>query len=116
MVSGTSGTEFTVAYKQGASSAVVGGGGKSDTLKLLDSDKTIDMRLYVDNTFAEVYYQGGRVAMTVNTPAADDAGVFLSSSVDGITATSTAWSVSSIWVTPENVLRTPRLDGKPLDA
>merc|ERR1712093_933245 len=69
MVTGTSGTEFTVDYKQGASSAKVGGGGVFDTMKLLDSDKTIDMRLYVDNTFAEVYFQGGRVAMTVDTPA-----------------------------------------------
>lgn len=115
MVSGTSGTLFTVEYKHGASSIAVGGGGVSDTLKLLDSDKTIDMHLYVDNTFAEVYYQGGRVAMTVNTPASDDAQVMLSSSVGGVTATATAWSVSSIWVTPEEVLRTPRLDGKPLD-
>jgi sucrose-6-phosphate hydrolase SacC (GH32 family) len=116
MASGTAGTLFTVEYKHGADSAKVGGGGVFDTLKLLDSDKTIDVRLYVDNTFAEVYFQGGRVAMTVNTPPSDDADVTLSSSTDGVTATATAWSVSSIWVTPEEVLRTPRLDGKPLDA
>jgi sucrose-6-phosphate hydrolase SacC (GH32 family) len=116
MVSGTAGTLFTVDYHKLSNTASVGGGGKSDTLKLLDADKTIHMRLYIDNTFAEVYYQGGRVAMTVNTPASDDADVTLSSSVAGITASATAWSVSSIWVTPEEVLRTPRLDGKPLDA
>ena len=112
MVSGTAGTLFTIAYKHGASSVAVGGGGVSDTLKLSDSDETLDMRLYVDNTFTEVYYQGGRVAMTVHTRASADADVTLSSSVDGVTATATAWSVSSIWVAPEEVLRAPRLDGK----
>jgi len=115
MVSGTSGVEFTVLCMKGASTARVGGGGVSDTLNLLDSDQTIDIRLYIDNTFAEVYYQGGRIAMTVNTPPTDDADVQLRSTVPGITATATAWSVSSIWVTPEEVLRTPRLDGQPLD-
>ena len=44
MVSGTSGTLFTIAYKDGASSVTVSGGGVSDTLKLSDSDKTLDMR------------------------------------------------------------------------
>lgn len=115
MAGANAGTLFTVTYKKGASSVVVGGGGVSDTLKLLESDTTIDMHLYVDNTFAEVYYQGGRVAMTVNTPASDDAGVTVSSSVAGVTAKASAWSVGSIWVTPEDVLRTPRLDGKPID-
>lgn len=110
-----SGTLFTIDYIQGANSAKVGGGKVFDTLKLLDSDESLDMRLYVDNTFTEVYFQGGRVAMTVNTPASDDAEVELSSSAQGI-ASATAWSVSSIWVTPEEVMQTPRLDGKPIDA
>merc|ERR1712098_623065 len=36
----------------GISTVTVGvDGGQTDTLKLLDSDKSIDMRLYVDNTF-----------------------------------------------------------------
>jgi len=113
---GTSGTLFTVDYKANANVAQVGGGGVHDTLQLLDSDKSIDMRIFVDNTFAEVYFQGGRVAMTVNTPASDDADITVSSSISQVSAKAKSWSVSSIWVTPEEVLRTPRLDGKPLDA
>jgi len=110
-------TLFTVEYIQGANSAKVGGGGVFDTLKLLDSDETIDMRLYVDNTFTEVYFQGGRVAMTVNTRANHgDGDVSVSSSVALQTVEAVAWSVSSIWVTPEQVMQTPRLDGKPIDA
>lgn len=112
---GTGGVAFTVQYKHGASTATVGGGGVSDTLNIADSDTSIDVHIYVDNTFSEVYYQGGRVAMTVNTAATDDAAVFVSSSVAG-TVTATAYGVGSIWVTPQEVLRTPRLDGKPLDA
>lgn len=113
---GKTGTIFTVDYKHNETVAKVGGGGVFDTLKLLDSDTTIDIRIYVDNLFAEVYFQGGRVAMTVDTPASDDAGISLSASKAGISANATAWSVESIWVTPEEVLRTRRLDGKPLDA
>jgi len=123
---GKAGTVFTVDYKHNETVAKVGGGGVFDTLKLLDSDLSIDIRIYIDNLFAEVYFQGGRVAMTVNTPATDDAGITLSSSIPcrhypddcsaHTSAKATAWSVSSIWVTPEEVLRTPRLDGKPLDA
>merc|ERR1712151_1002798 len=104
MVGGSTKTPFTIEYIQGAGSAKVGGGGVFDTLNLLESDESIDVRLYVDNTFTEVYFQGGRVAMTINTPATD--------AVD-VDATATVWSVSSIWVTPEDVMRTPRLDGKP---
>jgi len=113
---GTSGTLFTVDYKANANVAQVGGGGVHDTLHLLDSDKSIDMRIFVDNTFAEVYFQGGRVAMTVNTPASDDADITVSSSISQVSAKAKSWSVSSIWVTPKEVLHTPRLDGKPLDA
>lgn len=113
---GTSGTLFAVDYRADAKEVKVGGGGVFDTLQLLDSDETIDVHIYVDNTFAEVYFQGGRVAMTVNTPASDDADIMVSSSVSGVTANATSWSVSSIWVSPKEVLSTPRLDGKSLDA
>jgi sucrose-6-phosphate hydrolase SacC (GH32 family) len=111
-------SRFTVAYQQGKKVAIVSGVNVNDNLQLLDSDKTIDVHLYVDNTFAEAYFQGGRVAMTVNTPAPDDgeADIVVSSSLPGVVAKVTAWSVDSIWVSPEEVLQTPRLDGKPLDA
>eukprot|EP00931_Biecheleriopsis_adriatica_P038940 TRINITY_DN22273_c0_g1_i1.p1 TRINITY_DN22273_c0_g1~~TRINITY_DN22273_c0_g1_i1.p1 ORF type:complete len:580 (-),score=94.96 TRINITY_DN22273_c0_g1_i1:93-1832(-) len=110
------GTMFTVDYKAGTKQVKVGGGGVFDTLQLLDSDESIDMHIFVDNTFAEVYFQGGRVAMTVNTPASDEADIEVFSSLAGVSAKATSWSVASIWVTPEEVLRTPRPDGKPLDA
>merc|ERR1711924_311479 len=90
--------------------------GYSDTLKLLPSDRTIDVRLYVDNTMTDTYWMGGRVAMTVDTPATESADVVVSmvgNSTASVSVNATAWSVSSIWVTPDEVLRTPRLDRKP---
>jgi len=117
MVMGDARTDFAIHYVPGESSVKVGSGTFLDNLKLLDSDDTLEIRLFVDQTFAEVYFQGGRVAMTVslNKPN-DDAGVTVSSSESGVTVDATAWGVSSIWVTPEEVMRTPRLDGKPTDA
>lgn len=55
----------------------------------------------------------GRVAMTVPTGASNDAAVGVSSSADGVTVNSgTAWHVSPIWVSPEEVKKTARLDGQ----
>jgi hypothetical protein len=110
--SGGGGTKFYVDYEPNADTVTVGvDGGVSDKLKLSPSDTTIDMRLFVDNTFTEVYYQGGRVAMTTNTKASKAAGMSVSADKDGITLKNAkAWKVGSIWVTPEDVIATPRAD------
>jgi sucrose-6-phosphate hydrolase SacC (GH32 family) len=115
----TGGTDFSIDYRPNEdgkiSSVKVHGGSFSDTLKLSPNDKTIDMDLYVDNTFTEAYFMNGRVAMTVPTGATNDAAVGVSSSADGVTMNSaTAWHVSPIWVTPEDVKKTPRLDRQPI--
>ena len=54
------GTEFFIDYKPSESTVQVGSGGVTDTLSLLPSDKTIDLTLYVDNTFTEAFWMGGR--------------------------------------------------------
>ena len=80
-------------------------------MSLLPGDKTIDLALYVDNTFTEAYWMGGRVAMTVDTETSgghDD--VTISASRSGTTVSATVWQVGSIWVTPEAVKQTPRRD------
>lgn len=108
-----SGTEFFVDYKPSTdhiSSVTVGGGGHQDTLKLLSTDKTIDMRIYVDKTFAEAYWMNGRVAMTAKTGTTSEAGMSVTSDAAVTLNSATAWSVGSIWVTPEEVKATPRLD------
>merc|ERR1712046_538331 len=69
-------------------------GGANDTLKMLSTDETIDMRLFVDNTITEVYWMGGRVAMTSAVSATQAAGMSLSASGKGVTlASAQAWRV-----------------------
>merc|ERR1712070_244470 len=110
--SGGGGTRFYVDYVPDTDVVTVGvQGGVSDKLKLSPSDKTIDMRLFVDNTFTEVYWMGGRVAMTTTAKANKAAGMSVSADKGGITLDSAkAWKVGSIWVTPEEVIATPRAD------
>ena len=107
------GTEFYINYEPGATKVGVGRGSGDChyMLSLLPGDKTIDLALYVDNTFTEAYWMGGRVAMTVDTETSgghDD--VTISASQSGTTVSATVWQVGSIWVTPEAVKQTPRRD------
>ena len=106
---------FFVDYRppesDGIAEVQVGSGSTTAVLRLLPDDTTIDLTIYVDNTFAEAFWMGGRVAMTVVTKTSgghDD--VAVSASHPGITASADAWQVGSIWVTPDEVRRTPRRD------
>ena len=40
----------------------------SDTLRISPAEDSIELRVFVDQTFHEAYWQNGRVAMTVNNP------------------------------------------------
>lgn len=86
-----------------------------DKLQLLPTDAEITLRVFVDVGVIEAYWMDGRVAMTIatqglkpvaNTPQAEAyttaAGVEL--------ASAKAYTMGSIWVTPEQVLATPRRD------
>lgn len=107
------GIEFFVEYVppsgKGVSEVKVGSGNAVDTLKLSPNDKTLDMRLFVDNTFTEAYWMGGRVAMTIPTRATEEADVVVSVDEASVKlASATVYRVGSIWVSPEEVERTPR--------
>ena len=87
--------------------------GVSDTLTLLPSDYTLELAVYLDNTILEVYWQGGRVAMTVGLRPGPNTGMDLfcfSKQLDaGVTTGVTvkaaeAWRMGSIWTTPERIL------------
>lgn len=113
----TGGTDFSIDYSPHEdgkiSTVVVRAGSFTHSLKLSPNDYTIEMALYVDNTFTEAYFMDGRAVMTVPTAATNDAAVGVSSSVDGVYLNSaTVWHVSPIWITPEDVKSAPRLDGK----
>ena len=68
-----------------------------------------EVRVFVDEFIGEAYFQRGREVITFDTPPTTHAGVLLASATDVPDLRVTAWSMSSIWVTPEQVLATPRL-------
>ena len=76
------------------------------------NESAINIRVFVDNTMAEGYWQGGRVAMsTLLTPTTDSsmAAVATTSSAGTVVtlAAAEAWAVGSIWVSTEDVLKEP---------
>ena len=87
-------------------------GATSSPLALSSADTTLDVNVYVDHVVSEAFFQGGRVAMTQETTATNGTAAAVYSSADGALQAARGWRVGSIWITPEEVLRTPRMDGK----
>lgn len=83
-------------------------GGKKDTLRLMPSEKTLEVRVFSDWTFIEAFFQKGRVAMVVNNAMNDQTDISLSATVP-ITAAATAFPMKSIWVDSEAVREAPRV-------
>lgn len=89
-------------------------GGVSATeawLSLLPSDTEVQVRVFTDHAIAEIFFAGGRVALTtpIAGDAADpDAGMTLfTSAAQATNVTASAWTMGDIWVTPQQVLRGP---------
>jgi sucrose-6-phosphate hydrolase SacC (GH32 family) len=78
-------------------------------LRLVAGEDQLEVRVFVDEFIGEAYFQRGREVITFDTPPTTHAGVLLASATDLPDLRVTAWSMSSIWVTPEQVLATPRL-------
>ena len=81
-------------------------------IPLLAGDAAIDVRVFLDNTFIEVFLMEGRVALTLTTsgPLANAAVELYSKSGAGVTATGvTVWPLASIWESPQEVLARRRL-------
>lgn len=94
----------------------------SAELLLLDNETALDLRVFVDATFVEAYFQNGRVAMTVScatTPLAKSTDVSLFATAEIYQAPSAAdgaahlsayvYSLRSIWVDPSVVENAPRI-------
>ena len=60
--------------------------------------------------YQEAYWQDGRVAMTFPFKPTAEAAIAAAASGPGVVVVQSAsvWTVNQIWVTPEEVLRTPR--------
>ena len=97
----------------------------SDEVPLLPHERRLTLRLFLDNTIAETYWQQrGAMTMPFNATTAATTTASASSSTDGgsdgtgggsgtraltlevagLRANVTIWSVGSIWVTPDEVI------------
>jgi len=73
------------------------------------TDSYLEMHVYIDNTFVEAYWQGGRVAMTRTIELASPVWGFAVSTTgeEPLVVTSVeAYTIGSIWVDNENVRNT----------
>ena len=100
----------TSGSKHGGGSAGVGGA--LAAIPLLRGDIAIDVRVFVDSTFIEVFVMEGRVAFTygINSGAeAGAAGVTLFADATNpapvAAANVSVWHLNSIWTTPDTVLQ-----------
>ena len=78
-------------------------------LRLLPTEKLIEVRIYADHTFVEVYFQNGRVAITSVVELDDKASVTLSTAGNAAEAEAVVYKIKPIWVTPEAVRNTARV-------
>ena len=95
--------------------AVRGGKHVNTTLRLLPSDKDgISLRLFVDRIMVEAFWMDGRVALTYATPSSHglswEVGVSATAGAGGRLISATAFAMENIWVSPDQVLATPRRD------
>ena len=80
-------------------------------MPLKPSDTTLTLRVFVDNTFAECFFQGGRAVLTRTvgkTPGpVMAAGVAAVGPPGAVVVEAKAWAMKSIWVSVQEVLATP---------
>ena len=87
-----------------------------DTLRILSTETSVELRVFYDATFAEAFFQQGRVAMTFffqnatggKIAIADGDDLSFSSTAPTYDATVDAYPISQIWTTPDAVRAAPR--------
>ena len=91
-------------------------GGTRDTLRILPSEKTVSLRIFLDATMIEAYFQHGRVAMTESlglSAGPTGSGIALTSKAASSHATTVAsvalYPLRSIWTSPDKVRQAPRI-------
>eukprot|EP00041_Stephanoeca_diplocostata_P021593 m.504556 g.504556 ORF g.504556 m.504556 type:complete len:649 (+) comp21862_c0_seq7:117-2063(+) len=82
-----------------------------DTVTMVTGEKTFEIRLFADNTFIEAYFQQGRVAMVVPAGLPDATEVTVSASATVNLASAVGYPMNSIWVSPDDVRKAPRVYG-----
>ena len=101
-------TTCSVDYVPGAKNVSVSCGNLKDTVPMLASETTFEIRVFSDATFLEAFFQQGRSAMTVTSGMSASTELSVSSSVK-TDVKATAWPIKGIWTTPEAVRAAPRV-------
>jgi sucrose-6-phosphate hydrolase SacC (GH32 family) len=101
-------TTCSVDYVPGAGNVSVSCGSVKDTVPLLPSETTFEIRIYSDATFLEAYFQRGRSAMTVTSGMGNTTQLSIIADPD-MKVDAQAWPIKGIWTTPEAVRAQPRV-------
>lgn len=101
-------TTCAVAYVPGAKNVSVTCGKLTDTVPLLPTETTFEIRVYSDATFIEAFFQQGRAAMTLSSGMSKTTELSIGASVK-TDVKATAWPIKGIWTTPEAVRAQPRV-------
>eukprot|EP01050_Picozoa_sp_SAG11_P009124 SAG11_NODE_839_length_6916_cov_7.427314_3_plen_173_part_00 len=105
------GTKLSALSKDGMCGTNNGpGAGVVGSVQLLPTDTELDIRVFYDHDFLEVFFMQGRTVMSlgkkqanVETVANGGFGVYTTNAAATVSS-ATAWSVGSIWVSKATVL------------
>ena len=82
---------------------------RHDTLRLLPSEKQLELRIYSDWTFVEAFFQKGRVAMTAKQPLDAESTVQLTSNFAVTARKVNVYPIRQIWTSAAAVREAPRV-------
>ena len=82
-----------------------------DSLPLLGSEEILEIRIFIDVTFVEVFFARGRVAFTAALAVGRTADVSVTTTADLTAERLVAYPIRSPWVTPEAVRTQRRVFG-----
>lgn len=88
-------------------------GAKRGTLLLSEHDKTLSLRVYVDQYISEAFWQQGRVVQTRRTDPTAEASIALHTTSTVTVDNAQVWQMKTIWVSPEKVLSTQVKNERP---
>jgi hypothetical protein len=77
-----------------------------DTLRLFEDEDFLELRLFLDHTITEAYWQGGRVAMTVSSPLTSSTAITLSTDTPNAhlkMQNASVWKMAGAWVSDEDI-------------
>ena len=85
-------------------------GDVKDTLRVLTSETSVELRIFADVTFQEVFFQQGRIAMTVENMLNDETDYSLTATGGQITVKDAeVWPMTEPWVSADDVRNAPRV-------